>query len=123
MENEKTGEQCWATLWPMASWLGLAGPCQQRCKRAHGAVTTPRVPVVARPAGARRRPRNDEVCTSSTGVVWCGDQARWWGRGCTEAALRQREAVGTMEFNGGEALRWEMAATEGSCDTLTARGR
>jgi hypothetical protein len=39
------------------------------------------------------------------------------------AAWRRREAVGTMEFNGSEVLRWGTAATEGSCGTPTTPGR
>jgi hypothetical protein len=42
-----------------------------------------------------------------------GDTATW----------RRREAVVTMEFNGGEVLRWGTAATEGSCGTPTTPGR
>jgi hypothetical protein len=37
-------------------------------------------------------------------------------------AWRRREAVGAMEFNGGETLWWETVAIKGSCSTPTMRG-
>jgi hypothetical protein len=51
--------------------------------RAHGVVTAPGVPAVARLVGAHRRPRRDEVRTLSISIVWHGSWARWWGWGRT----------------------------------------
>jgi hypothetical protein len=39
------------------------------------------------------------------------------------AAWRRREEIDVMEFNGGEALWSETAATEGTHGTPTTRGR
>jgi hypothetical protein len=108
-----TAQPAWLAHASSAAWARPRGG--HRAWGAHGGAAVGSSPTASTWRGLhlkhRRRATQRPGKVVGTGTHQ-GNGAEW----------RRREAIGVTDFNGGEALRWETTATEGSCGTPMTRG-